>query len=57
MTKTLTGKELKKDCTKKNIVYEIGCLTCEERMKNAIEENEEDEQAGAELCQAKHSLS
>ena len=57
MTKTLTGKELKKDCTKKNIVYEIGCLTCEERMKNAIEENEEDEQAGAELCQAQTSFS
>ena len=29
-TKVHTGKHLKKDCSKRNILYEIRCLTCEE---------------------------
>ena len=37
-TKTLTGKDLKKDCTKRNILYEIRCLTCEHEQKEHIEE-------------------
>ena len=49
MTKTLTGKQLKKDCTKRNILYEIKCLTCEERMKTSIEENEGDEEKRKDL--------
>ena len=36
MTKVLTGKDLRKDCTKRNILYEIRCLSCEEEMKEKI---------------------
>ena len=40
-TKVLTGKDLNKDCTKKNIIYEIRCLTCEETELEKIENLEE----------------
>ena len=44
-TKTLTGKNLKADCTKRNILYEIHCLTCEnrelERIREICDEDEE----------------
>ena len=30
-TKTITGKNLNVDCTKRNLLYEIKCLTCEKR--------------------------
>ena len=42
-TKTLTGENLKKDCTKRNILYEIKCLTCEEEEKQKIVDTIEDE--------------
>ena len=37
-TKHLTGKGLNKDCTKRNILYEIKCLTCEEAELDRIKE-------------------
>ena len=43
MTKTLTEKEMKKDCSKRNILYELRCLTCEERIRKKIVESEDDE--------------
>ena len=36
-TKVRTGKELNKDCSKRNITYEIKCLTCETKMLEEIE--------------------
>ena len=42
-TKNLTGKNLKKDCTKRNILYEIKCLTCEEESRQKIIDTVEDE--------------
>ena len=42
-TKTLTGKQLNKDCTKRNILYEIKCLSCEEKERERIIEETEDE--------------
>ena len=44
LTKTLTGKDKKKDCTKRNILYELRCLTCEEKLRTEIEESEDDEE-------------
>ena len=38
-TKTRTGKNLKQDCSKRNLVYETKCQTCEGR---EIEKKEED---------------
>ena len=45
-TKVLTGKDLNKDCTKKNIIYEIHCLTCEEKENERIDalDNLDDEE-------------
>ena len=37
-TKTLTGKDMKKDCRKRNILYEIRCLSCEDKEKERIQE-------------------
>ena len=37
-TKVLTGKDLNKDCTKRNLLYEIRCLTCERRKMDRIAE-------------------
>ena len=42
-TKVLTNKDKKKDCTKRNILYEIKCLTCEEKMKEKLVESLADE--------------
>ena len=39
---TETNKDRNKDCTKRNIRYEIKCLTCEEELKEKIIESEED---------------
>ena len=36
-TKVLTGKDLNKDCTKRNILYEIRCLSCEQQELERIE--------------------
>ena len=44
LTKTLTGKDKKKDCTKRNILYELKCLTCEEKIRTEIEGSEDDEE-------------
>ena len=48
-TKSLTGKETNKDCTKKNVVYEIVCLSCEQREKDRIENLELEDHEKAEL--------
>ena len=40
-TKTLTGKNMKKDCTRRNVLYEIKCLTCEEREIEKIQDDTE----------------
>ena len=37
-TKNITGKDKNKDCSKRNILYEIRCLTCEDIEKEKIEE-------------------
>ena len=37
-TKLITEKDKNKDCTKRNIVYEIRCLTCETNEKERIAE-------------------
>ena len=42
-TKTLTGKDINKDCKKRNILYEIRCLTCENMEHKRIEETFEDD--------------
>merc|ERR1711867_184375 len=42
-TKQLTGKYLQQECSKRNIIYETWCLTCESREVKRIEEEEEDE--------------
>ena len=42
-TKTRTGKFLKQECSKRNLVYETKCYTCEERELRKIEENVKDE--------------
>ena len=39
----ITGKHLKSDCTKRNIVYKIQCLTCAYREIEKIEKLFEDE--------------
>merc|ERR1712240_850588 len=38
-----TGKQERQDCTKRNIVYETWCLSCERRDREKIENSEEDE--------------
>ena len=38
MTKSSTGKFLSQDCTRRSVVYETRCMTCEERKKSEIEE-------------------
>ena len=45
-TKTATGKLLSQDCTRRNLVYETYCMTCEERDTKRLEgeENEKGEQ-------------
>ena len=44
-TKILTGKNLKVDCTKRNIIYEIKCISCEERaLEEILEKSEGDEE-------------
>ena len=40
-TKNITEKEMKKDCTKRNVLYEIRCLSCEENKKAEIDEKVE----------------
>ena len=37
-TKVLTGKNLTHDCTKRNLLYEIRCLSCEEAELEKIEQ-------------------
>ena len=40
-TKQKTGKNMGQDCHRRNIVYETWCMTCENRDKREIEENED----------------
>ena len=55
-TKMLTEKGERKDCTKRNVVYEIQCLTCKDREIKRIEEeygNEEsikERKGNQEIC-------
>ena len=43
MTKVITNKEMQKDCTKRNLIYEVKCLTCEdEAIRKAEEETGDD---------------
>ena len=42
-TKLKTGKHLSQDCTKRCIIYETWCMSCEEEDKRKIEEETEDE--------------
>ena len=37
-TKTITGKKLSQDCTRRSLVYETWCLSCEEEDKLKIQE-------------------
>ena len=39
-TKSITGKDRNKDCTKKNVLYEIKCLTCEKKEHTRIDQLE-----------------
>ena len=39
-SKKRTGKNLKQECTRRNLVYETRCYTCEERERRKIEEEE-----------------
>ena len=43
-TKLLTGKNLKQDCTKRSILYEIKCLTCEEEILEKIRDDWKDDE-------------
>ena len=40
-TKLKTGKDLTQDCTKRCIVYQTWCITCEEKEKEKIENSED----------------
>ena len=48
-TKNITEKEKKKDCTKRNILYEIRCISCEEKERKRIQETVEDGEKKKEL--------
>ena len=48
-TKNITEKDLKKDCTKRNILYEIRCLSCEKKEKDEIDEKVENEKEKKEM--------
>ena len=48
-SKILTGKGLRQDCSKRNILYEIKCITCEEIEMEKIELSTEDEDEKNEL--------
>ena len=39
-SKTRSGKNLKQECTRRNLVYETRCHTCEEKEKRKIEQEE-----------------
>ena len=51
-TKSITGKNKRQECTKRNLVYETYCMNCESEAKKEIEtaaaegEGERQEQAG-----------
>ena len=42
-TKKMTGKDKRKECTKRSLVYETWCITCYDAEKSRIEEEIEDE--------------
>ena len=41
-TKMITGKGKRKDCTKRNLVYEIKCMTCDENAEKELEKEYDD---------------
>ena len=44
ITKSRMEKKSNRDCTKRNILYEIRCLTCEEKAKPSTEDPEREEE-------------
>ena len=43
-TKMKTGKNQRQDCTKRCVVYETWCLTCEKRDREELEKNLDEEE-------------
>ena len=54
-TKLATGKNMTKDCTKRNLVYQTYCMTCRERDEERIklEAGEDDKKARDEISRMK----
>ena len=48
-TKLYTGKLLKQECDRRNLVYETVCITCEERDTEEIEKDERDDKKDDEV--------
>ena len=48
-TKNITEKDMKKDCTKRNILYEIKCISCEEKETKRIQDSDLDENSKKEM--------
>ena len=42
-TKLITGKNTNQDCTRRNLVYETYCMSCEEKDGKAAEQGEKEE--------------
>ena len=42
-TKTYTGKKMRQECDRRNLVYETTCLTCKERDEAEIDGDEREE--------------
>ena len=43
-TKILTGKDLNRDCTKRNILYEIRCLSCEKQEREKLTDGDKEKE-------------
>ena len=52
-TKLLTGKNTRQECTKRNLVYETYCISCEERDMRELGEKEGNENKNGERVQVK----
>ena len=44
MTKVVTGKDAKKDCSKRNCLYQLWCMSCEQRDLEKLKEASESEE-------------
>ena len=52
-TKMKTGKQKTQECTKRSIVYETWCLTCETReLEKAMEEESDEKKVKERICKA-----